>query len=150
MKLCKPKSFKLFLIRALILMSIFLMTQHALAEEAQHDSQHTFHKNIVGVFVGITDEDRRERALTLAFEYERRLNEKLGIGLVVERAFGDLDFNVYIAGVAYHAGPWRNFLVRVLRTLITTMVPSRWFVSDWNVPSKSVHSKFAHNSQSIL
>ena len=60
--------------------------------------------------MGITSEDRRERAPTLAFEYERRLNEKFGLGFTLERAFGDLDFNVYVAGAAYHSGHWKYFL----------------------------------------
>ena len=100
----------LFLIPALILVSTLLPTHNVFAEEAHHDAQHTFHKNTVGVFVGITGEDRRERAITLALEYERRINEDFGIGFVVERAFGDLDFNVYIAGLTYHSGPWKYYL----------------------------------------
>ena len=52
----------------------------------------------------------RERAPTLGIEYERRLNQKFGLGFTLERAFGDLDFDVYVAGVAYHSGPWKYFL----------------------------------------
>ncbi len=101
---------KLAILPALIFVSAVLATQDARAEEAHHDSHHSYHKNTMGVFAGITGEDRRERAPTLAIEYERRLNEKFGVGFTLERAFGDLDFNLYVAGAAYHSGHWKYFL----------------------------------------
>lgn len=95
---------------ALILVGALLASPAIRAEETHHETPHAYHKNTIGVFAGITGEDRRDRAPTLAIEYERRLNEKFGLGFTLERAFGDLDFNIYVAGAAYHAGPWKFFL----------------------------------------
>jgi hypothetical protein len=95
---------------ALTLVGALFASPAIQAEEAQHDSHESYHKNTIGFFAGITGEDRRERAPTLAIEYERQLNEKFGVGFTLERAFGDLDFNVYVAGAAYHSGAWKYFL----------------------------------------
>jgi hypothetical protein len=74
-----------------------------------HEATHDIHPNFLALFVGITDEGRRE-AITLGIEYERRMNETFGIGLVVEHAFGDLDFWVYAVPFAYHTGRWKFFV----------------------------------------
>ncbi len=74
-----------------------------------HGKEHTYHPNVIGVFAGVTSESRREEAFTLGIEYERRLSERIGVGAVVERATGDLDFWVYAVGIALHEGPWRFF-----------------------------------------
>ena len=95
---------------ALILVGALLASPAVRPEEEHHETHHAYHKNTIGVFAGITGEDRRERAPTLAIEYERRLNEKFGVGFTLERAFGDLDFNLYVAGAAYHSGHWKYFL----------------------------------------
>ena len=74
----------------------------AYAEESEHESAagheaaHDFHPNFLGVFVGITSEERREKGVALGIEYERRLNESFGVGLVAEHTFGDLNFWVKI------------------------------------------------------
>jgi hypothetical protein len=87
----------------------------SLAEEG-HDSangghEHGFHKNVIGGFVGLSDEDNREgggreRALTVGLEYERRFSESFGLLVSAERAFGDLDFTVVTVPLVYHRGPW--------------------------------------------
>lgn len=77
---------------------------------AAEDEHHSFHANFLGVFAGVTDEDRRERAATFGIEYERRLSERFGIGALVEHAFGDLDFTIYAIPFAWHAGPWKWYV----------------------------------------
>ena len=57
--------------------------------------------------MGVTLEGRRHKALTLGFEYERHLSSKASIGVVVERALGDLDFTVVALPLAWHRGPWK-------------------------------------------
>jgi hypothetical protein len=74
-----------------------------------HESMHDFHPNLIALFVGVTDEGRHE-ALALGIEYERRLNESFGVGLVAEHTFGDLDFWVYAVPFAYHTGPWKFYI----------------------------------------
>jgi hypothetical protein len=80
-------------------------------ESANDSPEHGFHKNVIGGFVGLSDEDNRagggrKRALTLGLEYERRFSEAFGVLVAVERAFGDLDFTVVTVPLVYHRGPW--------------------------------------------
>jgi len=88
----------------------------AYAEESDHESAsvhetaHEFHPNFLGMFVGITSEQRREAGLALGIEYERRLNKSFGIGLVAEHTFGDLDFWVFAVPFAYHTGRWKFYV----------------------------------------
>ncbi len=76
----------------------------------EHAKAHDFHPNVVGLFGGITSEDRRERALTFGIEYERRLNQSFGLGVVAERATGDLDLWVFAVPIAFHNGPWKLYV----------------------------------------
>jgi len=88
----------------------------AYAEESEHESEsvheaaHGFHPNFLGAFVGVTSESRREKGIPLGIEYERRLNKYIGIGLVAEYTFGDLDFWVYAVPFAYHTGRWKLYV----------------------------------------
>lgn len=87
-------------------LALVLMPGAACAEDThdEHHGSHDFHANVFGVFGGITDEDHHDPAFTLGLEYERRLSAEFGIGVIAERAFGDLDFSVYAVPFAYHAG----------------------------------------------
>jgi hypothetical protein len=71
---------------------------------------HGYHKNVVGVFTGITHAGRRENGAALGFEYERRFSERFGVGAVVEHTFGDAD--VWIAAIpfAFHTGHWKLYV----------------------------------------
>jgi hypothetical protein len=73
-----------------------------------HGDAH-YHKNLVGVFTGITHVGRRENGAALGFEYERRFSEKFGVGVVAEHTFGDAD--VWIAAIpfAFHTGHWKLY-----------------------------------------
>lgn len=75
------------------------------AGEAEHGQG--FHKNLIGGFIGITGEERRERALTLGIDYERRITEVIGVGFGLERALGDLEFTVLTLGLAIHIDKWK-------------------------------------------
>ncbi len=74
-----------------------------------HGEMHDFHPNVIAMFVGVTSEDRREEAFTLGLEYERRLNRSFGLGVIAERASGDLDFWVFAVPFAWHNGPWKLY-----------------------------------------
>ena len=62
----------------------------AFAEEGEHESTsehegaHEFHPNMLALFVGNTHEERRKNGFALGLEYERRLNQSFGIGLIAE------------------------------------------------------------------
>jgi hypothetical protein len=80
-----------------------------LAQSDEHETTHKFHPNLLALFVGVTDEGRHE-SLTLGIEYERRLNESFGVGVLAEHAYGDLDFRVYAVPFAYHTGRWKLYV----------------------------------------
>lgn len=77
-----------------------------MAEDGHREESH---RNNVGVFLGVTGEDRRDRAGTLALEYSRWFDESFGIGGVVEYAFGDLDFLVLAVPLAYRVDAWKFY-----------------------------------------
>lgn len=68
-----------------------------------------FHRNTLAGFIGVTDEERRESALTLGLDYNRWFTRSFGIGFGIERAFGDLDFTVYTVPFSYRIGAWKLF-----------------------------------------
>ena len=70
----------------------------------------SYENNMLSLFVGITDETRRDRGATLGLEYERRLDATLGVGLVAEHVFGDLDFTIFAVPLFIHTGRWK-FLI---------------------------------------
>ncbi len=88
----------------------------ARAEAEEHNAEpideetHEFRQNLLAVFSGIVIEGRHERATALGVEYERRLSRKLGVGVLVEHTFGDLDFWVYAIPFAYHTGRWKLYV----------------------------------------
>jgi len=51
----------------------------------------------------------REHGVALGIEYERRLNDRFGIGGILEHTYGELDVWVYAVSFAYHSGPWRLY-----------------------------------------
>jgi len=106
--------------KAALAMLLFLVASIGQAAEESSHSEHgdaEYHKNRVAGFIGITGEDRRDRALTLGVDYSRRLSPSFAIGIGIERAFGDLEFTVLTIPAAYYfndgwkvfAGPgWEN------------------------------------------
>jgi hypothetical protein len=74
-----------------------------------HGDAH-YHKNLVGVFTGVTHGGRRKNAGALGFEYERRLSERFGLGVTAEYTFGDADVWVAVVPFAYHAGQWKLYV----------------------------------------
>lgn len=85
---------------------------HSEADSQQHpsESHETHHKNVVAVFVGITNDGRRSADPALGIEYERRISEQFGIGAIVERTFADNEFMVYAVPFAFHAGPLKLYV----------------------------------------
>ncbi len=77
------------------------------SEEAAHE--HDFHKNLVAAFVGVTTEERREKALTYGIEYARRLSPSFGMGVFLEHAQGDLDFSIAGVTFAYLHDHWKVY-----------------------------------------
>jgi len=58
-------------------------------------------ENEIAVFVGVALEGRDD-GLAVGVEYERRIDESLGLGLLVERTFGDFDTWVFAVPLTLH------------------------------------------------
>lgn len=85
--------------------------QPACAESTGHgeESGEANKQNLVGLFVGLTGESRRENGLALGAEYTRRLTESFGIGAIVERTAGDLDFWLAAVSFGWYKNRWKLY-----------------------------------------
>lgn len=92
--------------KVFLTITLVIIANLAVAEEAEYEAEDDYHPNTIAGFIGITDEDRRERALTLGIEYERRFSKTFGVVLSLERALGDLEFTVLTVPFVWHRAPW--------------------------------------------
>lgn len=95
-----------------VIFAVLLVPTVVLAEDGHdaHDAEHSFHNNVLGLFLGATGEDRRDADFTLGIEYERLINQSFGIGGVIEHASGGHDFWVFAVPIAYHIGAWKWYV----------------------------------------
>lgn len=95
-----------------LILACFLIPPLAQAENVhnEHGAEHGFHRNVVGVFLGGTGENRRDADFTFGIGYERFINESFGIGGIIERAFGHHDFWILAMPFAYHTGDWKWYI----------------------------------------
>jgi hypothetical protein len=85
--------------------------EHASSEAHASDSgAHSFHKNVVGAFVGMTHAGHRETEAAIGLEYSRRINEHFSIGGVAEYTGGDADLWVAVLPFGWHLGHWKLFV----------------------------------------
>jgi len=89
-------------------MSCAYATGYAAEGEASEHGDES--KNEVAVFLGLTHEGRRDNSVAVGVEYERRLNETLGIGALAEFTAGDADFWVFVAPLTIHSDRWKFLL----------------------------------------
>ena len=86
------------------------------AGEHEADKSHESHNShessephsTVGIFIGDTNEDRRN-GFTVGLEYEYRVSQLLGLGITAEHVAGEFDTNVFVAPIALHSGPWKVY-----------------------------------------
>jgi hypothetical protein len=95
--------------------SLTVDAQEGYASDGQHDgghasAHHGYHDNTLGVFVGGAHAGRRTNAAALGLEYERRINEQFGVGVVAEYTAAKGDFWVYMVPFAYHTGHWKFYV----------------------------------------
>ncbi|MBT8442521.1 MAG: hypothetical protein KJO76_09060 [Gammaproteobacteria bacterium] len=87
------------------LLTLSLMTS-AFGEEG-HAVDEAEKRNTIGVFVGFTSEERRERGLALGIEGGHYFTESFAISGVLEYTFGDIDALVGAVPLVYRTGEWR-------------------------------------------
>ena len=76
---------------------------------SSHENEHESHKNVVSFFAGVAHSGR-DNGAALGVAYERFLNESFGIGVIVERTFGDGDFTVYAVPFGYRIDRWKFYV----------------------------------------
>lgn len=107
---------RVMVIRAFVFFWSVLLPMSVIASDQDHDSagsdaheSHGFHKNIAGVFAGITHAGRRENGPAIGFEYARRFNESFSLAAVAEYTGGDGDFWVAVLPFVWHLGHWKLY-----------------------------------------
>jgi hypothetical protein len=86
-----------------ICIMMLLSAYNAGAEGAAESHAHKHH---IGVFFGTTHDSHGEDAFTTGLDYSYLLTDRLSVGLLVDRAMGDIDATV--AGLAVFLHPWRG------------------------------------------
>jgi hypothetical protein len=71
--------------------------------------EHHLAENEIAIFVGIAQEGRDD-GLAVGVEYERRIDESLGLGLLVEHTFGDINTWVFAVPLTLHVDEWKFVL----------------------------------------
>lgn len=101
----------------LLLVVLCMRTAHAQTDEHEstsgheatthHESEHDSHKNMLGLFVGLTHEGKRNNGVALGIEYVRRFGPSFAVGAIIERTFADQEIWVFAVPFAYHTGRWK-------------------------------------------
>lgn len=98
------------LLSAPIALTALLDAGQALASEGETDhGEHPHHLSLLVAGTHVEDED--ETAVTIGVDYEYRVSELLGVGFVVEHAFGELDATSILAVADIHV--WQGLAVQV-------------------------------------
>jgi hypothetical protein len=110
------------------LLSVFLLAvpamaqEHPAAETGEHGTEaeahehgegaehhgYGYHPNHIALFFGVTDEEGHDLEFTLGFDYERRLSQRWGVGVMIDHAGGGLRNSVLGVPVFWHpGGKWK-------------------------------------------
>ena len=84
------------------------LSSPAVGEEAGH-ADHEEARNVIGPFIGITGEGRRENGLALGIEGAHFFTENFGIAGVLEYTAGDIEALVGVVPLVFRTGPWRAY-----------------------------------------
>lgn len=90
----------------LICFATLSLMSPALGEEAGEEAEKS---NFIGVFVGITSEERREKGLALGIEGGHYFSRSFAIAGVLEYTFGDIDTLVGAVPLVYVADKWKLY-----------------------------------------
>ncbi|MEO1028577.1 MAG: hypothetical protein AAFX02_05910 [Pseudomonadota bacterium] len=95
---------------SVLLIALACVPGHAKAQiDVEFDEERRHH--LSAVFGGTTLLDAEETAFTLGIDYEYRINELIGVGGVVEYAFGDIEATTLLAVADIHL--WKGLAVQV-------------------------------------
>ena len=99
-----------FCLQGCLVLTALMLVLPGYAQEHHGESEAHHPKNVVAFFLGGATEQRRDKGAALGIEYERRLGQSWGIGLVAERTYGDFDVDVFVLPFAFHSGPWKSYV----------------------------------------
>jgi hypothetical protein len=71
--------------------------------------EHDLEENQIAILVGFAHEGRDD-GLVIGVEYERRIDESLGLGLLVEHTYGDFNTWVFAVPLTLHVDEWKFIL----------------------------------------
>jgi len=77
--------------------------------DVEYEEEHPHHGSVVVAGTSVLSAD--ETAFTLGVDYEYRVNELIGVGGVVEYAFGDIDALTLLAVADVHL--WRGLAMQI-------------------------------------
>ena len=97
-------------VTALFVAAISIGIANAQEEETAHGHGSDEHKNVAGIFAGVTHGGRRLNAPALGLEYARHIRGNFSIGGVAEYTAGDADIWVFAVAFAYAAGHWKMYV----------------------------------------
>ena len=97
-------------VTVLFVAAISISAGNAQAEETAHGHGSDQHKNIAGIFAGVTHGGRRKNAGALGLEYARHIVGNFSIGAVAEYTAGDADVWVFAVPLAYTVGHWKMYV----------------------------------------
>lgn len=93
-----------------VISSALLFSSAAYAEEA--GSSEAEPKNHVSFFAGdtIVPKDENANGFTLGLDYERRVTDLIGVGVLAEHAMGEVDATSVFGTLNFHI--WRGFVLQ--------------------------------------
>jgi hypothetical protein len=96
-----------------IILFVLLILPNAVCASTENKEHHHWQQSPhhLSLLVATTNTDEHGDAFTLGVDYEYRVNDFLGIGLVAEYAFGDIEAFTYLAVADLHIT--NNFIAQV-------------------------------------
>ena len=101
---------KYYLVAVIGLVLIFSSSANA-QWDVEYDEGEPHHFSIVTVGTHIVEGGEDDTAFTIGGDYEYRVSRLLGLGVVVEHAFGEIDATTLLAVADIHV--WRGFAFQV-------------------------------------
>ena len=97
---------KQYIILFILLVYVTAVVDAIAQAEEEHSGKHHLSLLLAGTNVPTEDEN----AFTLGIDYEYRVNSLLGVGVVAEQAFGEIDATTLLAVADIHI--WRGFAIQ--------------------------------------
>ena len=105
------KTMHKYFVGCLLVVTIMAFSQTARANEASHEGSHEFHRHHMALILGNTQSEESSNGPSIGVDYEYRLNQRFGIGGLVEYAGGDFEHLLLVVPLFIH--PYKGWLLNV-------------------------------------